>query len=227
MSGVISLNNKPRVISFASVAGKKESEGPLKDYFDVIKTDTTMGQDSWEMAESNYQKCAFTKALEKGNLSQSDIDILFAGDLINQCTGSGFAVRDLAVPFSGVYGACSTMALTLILASLCVDGGYAKKAVALTSSHFCSAEKQFRKPLEYGGQTPPEAQWTVTGSGCVVLGEGNIKSNMPRVEKVAFGKVRDLGITDANNMGAAMAPDDDKLRPYRINERYGFLHTNY
>ena len=204
-NSVISLKNTPFIQSFASVAGKKEAEGPLKDYFDVIETDTKMGQDSWEMAESCFQKKAFKTALQKGNLKEDDIDIVFAGDLQSQCTAAGYALRDFAVPYSGVYGACSTMALTMILSSLAVDGGYAKRAAALTSSHFCSAERQFRKPIQYGGQRPPTAQWTVTGSGCVIFGSEE-KRNMPRAEKVIFGKVRDLGIDDENNMGAAMAP---------------------
>lgn len=202
---VINLKNMPYVHSFASVVGKKEAEGPLRDYFDSVEPDTQMGQSSWELAESCYQKKAFETALKKGRLEKNDIDLVFAGDLQSQCTASGFAQRDIALPFSGVYGACSTMALSMILASLAVDGGYAKKAAALTSSHFCSAERQFRKPIEYGGQRPPEAQWTVTGSGCVILSSDGSRT-MPRAEKVIFGKVRDMGITDANNMGAAMAP---------------------
>ena len=204
-NSVIELKSRPCVQSFASAVGQKEAEGPLSEYFDVVCADAMMGQPSWELAESCFQKKAFETALRKGSLNESDIDILFAGDLQNQCTASGYAVRDFSVPFSGVYGACSTMALTLILSALAVDGGYAKNAAALTSSHFCSAEKQFRKPVEYGGQRPPTAQWTVTGSGCVILGEEE-KKNMPRAEKVIFGRIRDLGVNDANNMGAAMAP---------------------
>ncbi len=204
-NSVINLKNRPFVQSFASAVGKKESEGPLKEYFDVICKDTSMGQDSWEMAESFYQKKAFTTALQKAELKESDLDIVFAGDLQSQCTAAGFALRDYSVPFSGTYGACSTMALTLVLSSLMVNAGYAQNAAALTSSHFCAAERQFRKPIQYGGQRPPTAQWTVTGSGCVILGNGK-KEHMPRAEKVIFGKIRDLGIEDENNMGAAMAP---------------------
>ena len=203
-NGVINLRNAPQVLSFASAVGKKEAEGPLRDYFDVICEDTTMGQDSWELAESCYQKKAFETALNKAKLTPDDIDLVFAGDLQSQCTGAGYALRDFSVPFSGVYGACSTMALTMILSALAVDGGYARRAAALTSSHFCAAERQFRKPIQYGGQRPPTAQWTVTGSGCVIFGSKN--ENMPRAEKVIFGKIRDLGVDDANNMGAAMAP---------------------
>ena len=201
---VITLKNPPAVLSYASAVGKKESEGPLKDYFDVINTDTSMGQDSWEKAESLFQKTALKTAMKKRGYKDEDIDIIFAGDLLAQCAGSSFGMRGFSIPYAGVYGACSTMALSLILASLSVDGSYAKKAAAITSSHFCSAEKQFRKPLEYGGQRPPSAQWTVTGSCCVILGENEEKA--PHIEKVIFGKVRDLGVSDENNMGAAMAP---------------------
>ncbi len=204
-NSVINLKNRPCVQSFASVVGKKESEGPLKDYFDVIQTDTTMGKDSWELAESCYQKTAFKTALRKADLTEEDIDLIFAGDLQSQCTAAGYALRDFAVPFAGVYGACSTMALTMVLASLSVNAGCAERAAAMTSSHFCAAERQFRKPIEYGGQRPPTAQWTVTGSGCVIFGSEE-KKNMPRAEQVVFGKIRDMGVTDENNMGAAMAP---------------------
>ena len=131
--------------------------------------------------------------------------MIFAGDLLAQCAGSSFCIRDLGIPYAGVYGACSTMALSLIMASMSVNAGYSHYAAAATSSHFCSAEKQFRKPLEYGGQRPPAAQWTVTGSACAIMSDKD-KKDMPHVEKVIFGKIRDLGITDENNMGAAMAP---------------------
>lgn len=202
---IINLRNRPCIQSFASVAGKKESEGPLKEYFDLIEPDTTMGQESWEMAESCYQKEAFEKALKKGNLKESDIDIAFAGDLQSQCTAAGYAARDFLIPYAGVYGACSTMALSMILAAMAVNAGYAHNAAAMTSSHFCSAEREFRKPIQYGGQRPPTAQWTVTGAGCVIFGNEE-KQSMPRAEKAIFGIVRDMGITDSNNMGAAMAP---------------------
>lgn len=203
--GVITLKNQPSVLSFASVAGKKEAEGPLKEYFDVIENDTTMGMDSWEMAESRFQQTAFKTALKKGGLEEKDIELVFAGDLQSQCTAAGYSMRDFSIPFSGTYGACSTMALTMVLSSLMVNAGYAGRAAAITSSHFCSAEREFRKPIQYGGQRPPTAQWTVTGSGCVIFGNEE-KKNMPRAEKVIFGKIRDMGITDSNNMGAAMAP---------------------
>lgn len=202
---VINLINKPTIIGYASVAGKKEGKGPLLNLFDEVYDDTKMGQDSWEKAESMLQKNAIAKALQKAELKSDDIDMIFAGDLLNQCTSSSFGIMDFDIPFAGVYGACSTMALSLGMAALSVNAGYCSKALAVTSSHFCSAEKQFRKPLEYGGQRPPSAQWTVTGSGCIAVGN-NVAENLPRVEKVIVGKICDLGITDANNMGAAMAP---------------------
>ena len=143
------------------------------------------------------------RALSKAQKSPADVDVIFAGDLLNQCIGTCFGIRELDMPLAGLYGACSTMALSLLMASVFIDTGTAGLAVASTSSHFCSAEKQFRLPLEYGGQRPPSAQWTATAAGAAVLassGEG------PRVESVIIGKMQDLGIKDANNMGAAMAP---------------------
>lgn len=149
------------------------------------------------------QKTALNKALQKASLPLSSIEYIFAGDLLNQCIGSAFSMRDMDIPFFGVYGACSTMAESLALASMTIDGGYADCTAAVTSSHFCSAERQFRFPLEYGGQRTPTAQWTVTGSGALILtsdGPG------PYVKHVTCGKIVDQGIKDASNMGAAMAP---------------------
>ncbi|MBP5617771.1 MAG: stage V sporulation protein AD, partial [Clostridia bacterium] len=163
---------------------------------------TTLGKGSWEQAESALQKIAVQLALKKGTLAARQIDLIFAGDLLNQCIGSTFGLRDFGIPLIGLYGACSIMALYLLNAALAVDGGAAERAVAVTSSHFCSAERQFRQPLDYGGQRPPTAQWTVTGAGACVLGRGEGIA----VEAVTPGRVVDLGIKDANNMGAAMAP---------------------
>ena len=149
------------------------------------------------------QKMAFQKVLEKANLPVTAIEFMFAGDLLNQCIGSAFSMRDIGIPFFGLYGACSTMSESLALAAMAIDGGFADTTAAVTSSHFCSAERQFRFPLEYGGQRTPTAQWTVTGSGAVILtadGPG------PYVTHVTCGKIVDAGIKDANNMGAAMAP---------------------
>ncbi|MCI8477041.1 MAG: stage V sporulation protein AD [Oscillospiraceae bacterium] len=199
----VAFASPPSIAGHANVVGKKEGEGPLADTFDHIEQDDTFGEKSWEKAESTMQKMALAAALDKAKQSASSMDYLFAGDLLNQCIGSSFAVRGQDIPFYGLYGACSTMAEGLSLASMMLDGGFGAWAAAVTSSHFCSAERQYRTPLEYGGQRTPTAQWTVTGSGCVILaqeGEG------PYVTHVTTGKIVDKGIKDANNMGGAMAP---------------------
>lgn len=197
------LDNKPVIVGWAAVVGKKEAEGPLKDSFDKIFYDTMAGQDTWEKAESHLQKEAVSLALGKANVKAEQVNMIFAGDLLNQCISSCFGLRSFDTPFLGQYGACSTMAQTLLLSALFVDTGCADYAAAVTSSHFCSAERQFRFPLEYGGQRTPTAQWTVTGSGCALVGS---KGEGPKVEAVTIGKIVDLGVKDANNMGAAMAP---------------------
>lgn len=200
----LQLDKAPGILGFASVAGKKEKEGPLGAFFDVSHTDNTLGDVSWEKAESQLQTEAVQTALKKAALEGKDVDYILAGDLLNQCISSTFGLRSLGIPFLGQYGACSTMAQTLGLASLFVETGIARRAVAVTSSHFCSAERQFRFPLEYGGQRTPTAQWTATAAGSVVVGahgRGEVKINA-----VTFGRIADLGIKDANNMGAAMAP---------------------
>lgn len=199
----IFFENKPHIKSFASVAGKKEAEGPYGKFFDITTQDVYWGEKSWEKAENKFVKKAVYKALEKGNAAASNIDLLFAGDLLNQCTGTSYGLRDFNIPFVGLFGACSTMGLSIKMAAMSIDGGFANTCAAVTSSHFCSAERQFRFPLEYGGQRPPSAQWTVTGSACVIVDkdEGEVQ-----IECATTGKIVDLGITDANNMGAAMAP---------------------
>ncbi len=199
----VALQTPPAVIGSASIVGKKEGEGPLAATFDHIGQDDTFGERSWEKAESAMQKLALSTALSKAGLSASALDYLLAGDLLNQCIGSGFAVRGQDVPFFGLYGACSTMAESLSLAAMLLDGGYGTIIAAMTSSHFCSAERQYRSPLEYGGQRTPTAQWTVTGSGCVILSH---QGPGPFITHVTTGKVVDKGIKDAANMGAAMAP---------------------
>ena len=199
----LEMSQMPSIQGFASVCGKKESEGPLAKYFDKTFDDTTLGESSWEKAESKLQNEAVNIALQKSKLTASDIDFIFAGDLLNQCISSTFGLRELQIPFLGQYGACSTMAQTLILSSIMVEAGMAKHCLAVTSSHFCSAERQFRFPLEYGGQRTPTAQWTVTGSGAIVVGNSG---NSPYISAVTVGRIKDLGIKDANNMGAAMAP---------------------
>ena len=218
----ITLKNKPHIISYASVVGKKEHEGPLSEEFDFSIKDSFFGEKSFEKAESKLQKTAVHIALDKAGLKEQDVDKIFAGDLLNQCIGSSFGIRELGIPFIGLYGACSTMALSTGLASLFVDSGAAEKAIAVTSSHFCSAERQYRFPLNYGSQRTPTAQWTVTGSGALILGK---EGKGPYINAVTFGEIEDYGITDANNMGAAMAPDDVKIRPYPRNEGMVFFYT--
>ena len=199
----IQLENKPSVTGYGSVVGKKEHEGPLSKEFDFYTTDSFFGEKSFEKAESKLQKTAVGIALEKAGVKENNIDKIFAGDLLNQCIGSSFGLREFGIPFIGLYGACSTMALSTGLASLFVDCGAIDRAVAVTSSHFCSAERQYRFPLNYGSQRTPTAQWTVTGSGALVLEKGDCK---PFVNSITFGEIEDYGITDINNMGAAMAP---------------------
>ena len=197
------LTDHPIITASAGVVGKKEGEGPLGKEFDTVFDDAHLGKDSWEKAESAIHRAAVDLALHKARKSPDEVDLLLAGDLLNQCIGTTFGVMNFGIPFAGLYGACSTMALSLAMAAVLVDCGAADCAVASTSSHFCSAEKQFRSPLEYGGQRPPQAQWTATAAGAAVLekGRGNVEA-----ESVTFGRITDYGVTDANNMGAAMAP---------------------
>lgn len=195
---------EPAVIrQWASVAGKKEAEGPLGHCFDVTSADTYFGQKSWEQGEKRMQQMALETLAKKAGMKLQDFGLVFSGDLLNQCIGSSFTLRNMNIPHLGLYGACSTMAESLLLASMAVGGGFSDQVVAMTSSHFASSERQYRFPLGYGGQRTPTAQWTVTGSGAVLLcadGKG------PRVESATIGTVTDLGVKDANNMGAAMAP---------------------
>lgn len=194
----------PNIISYGAVVGKKEGEGPLGSWFDYIAEDAMWGEDTWEKSESKFIRETVQTALKKSGLNLEDIDCIFAGDLMNQCTSSSYGVRDLGRPFIGLYGACSTMAESMMLSSLFLDGGYGEYALAATSSHFCSAEKQFRFPLSYGGQRTPTSQWTVTGSGAAILSAKSDKP--PYVTHATIGRINDYGIKDINNMGAAMAP---------------------
>ncbi|MCH5200264.1 MAG: stage V sporulation protein AD [Oscillospiraceae bacterium] len=200
--GTIGMDTFPSVASFAAAVGKMEGDGPLGHCFDYITEDATLGESSWEKSESKLQQYAFSNALSKGGFSEKDIDVLFAGDLLNQCVSSSYGAKDSNVPFLGLFGACSTMAESLALASLFVDSGMAVNAAAVTSSHFCSAERQFRFPVNYGGQRTPSAQWTATAAGCAVV---SVHDKAPYVKAVTIGKIKDMGVTDANNMGAAMA----------------------
>ncbi len=202
-SQTVKMNNPVNILSAASVAGQKESQGPLSQHFDIIMDNAEWGESSWEKTESKMQKSAVIRAVEKAGVDVKDINYLFAGDLLNQCISSTFGLMDFDIPFMGVYGACSTMAESIALSALMIDGGFASLAAAVTSSHFCTAERQYRNPLEYGGQRTPTAQWTVTGSGAAVLSK---EGNGPYVTHFTSGKIVDFGIKDANNMGAAMAP---------------------
>ena len=197
------LPEPPAITHWASVAGKKESEGPLAHTFDIKSQDAYFGQKTWEQGEKQMQKLALGKLAEKARMNLSEFDLVFSGDLLNQCIGSSFTLRNLGIPHLGLYGACSTMAESLLLASMAVGGGFADNAVAMTSSHFASSERQYRFPLGYGGQRTPTAQWTVTGSGAALV---QPKGKGPRITGCTVGTVTDLGIKDANNMGAAMAP---------------------
>ena len=238
--GNLIFESKPRIVSYASVVGKKEGEGPLREWFDRIIHDSYAGKDTFEQAESELMTTAVRVALNKGDFTQEQIDLACCGDLLNQCVASSFAMRSYAIPYAGVYGACSTMALSMILSATAIESGAAKRAVCAASSHYCTAERQYRFPLEYGSQRPPTAQWTVTGSGaCILEKSGNSdnhkdhcannrsksllstgndphinESQTPRIpylHAARLGRIIDFQITDQNNMGAAMAPAVVKL----------------
>lgn len=196
-------DNPPWIISTGTVAGPFEGQGPLGDYFDHVYTDTLAGERSFENAEKEMMTNACFTCLKKAGRTPQDVDFFLAGDLLNQTITSGFSALELAIPYLGIYGACSTSALGLALATMLVDGGYAGLVLAATSSHNSSAERQYRYPTEYGVHRKPTAQWTVTGAGAALVsrqGEG------PRVTHFTIGKVEDLGIKDPMNLGAAMAP---------------------
>lgn len=199
----VKFEKTPYIISRAAVVGAKEGEGPLKDSFDMIVSDDKMGQKSWDLAEGAFQKTAVEIVLKKANLKNGDIEYILSGDLQNQCAATHYGLRDTNIPFLGLYGACSTMVESISVGSMLISGDYAKRVLCLTSSHFCSAEKQYRNPLEYGGQRTPTAQWTATASGAVILSNAG---NGPKITHITTGKITDKGITDVSNMGAAMAP---------------------
>ena len=197
------LEHAPVITHWASVAGKKEAEGPLSSYFDVKENDSYFGQTTWEQAEKRMQQLALETLITKAGLSRHEIGLVFSGDLLNQCIGSSFTLRNANIPHLGLYGACSTMAQSILLGCMTVSGGFFDNAVAMTSSHFASSERQYRFPLGYGGQRTPTSQWTVTGAGAVLIRRDGTG---PRITQCTVGTVTDLGIKDANNMGAAMAP---------------------
>ena len=198
----ILFDNPPTILECASIVGPKEAEGPLCKYFDQTLEDEFWGEKSWEKAESKIIKETVNMVISKSGISNQEIDICFAGDLLNQCISSNFGLRDANVPFFGVFGACSTFVESMSLAAICSES-FANYSLCATSSHFCSAEKQFRFPLELGNQRPQSAQWTVTGSGSAIISK---TGKGPYITAITPGKIVDMGIKDANNMGAAMAP---------------------
>ena len=191
------------ITNWAAVAGKKEAQGPLGHGFDIRSMDTKFGEKTWEQAEKKMQQLALDRLLRKAHMEPKELDLVFSGDLLNQCIGSSFTLRNTDIPHLGLYGACSTMAESLLLAAMAVGGGYADRVAALTSSHFAGSERQYRFPLGYGGQRTPTAQWTVTGSGAALV---TSEPGRIVIESATIGTVTDLGITDAANMGPAMAP---------------------
>ena len=199
----IQFDEAPYIQSGAAIVGKKEGEGPLAKMFDEIEQDPMFGKDSWEEAESEIQRRAAMKVISKSNLQKSDIRYLFSGDLLEQETATSFGLMDLQIPLFGLYGACSTMGEAMSLGAMAVAGGFAENVISMASSHFASAEKQFRFPLEYGTQRVPSAQWTVTGCGAVIIGK---KRSRVRITGITTGKIVDMGVKDSMNMGACMAP---------------------
>lgn len=219
VNGNIIFDHCPRIRSYASAVGKKEGEGPLKAYFDRIILDSHVGKDTFEQAESELMSIAVQEALAKAELSPGEIDVACCGDLLNQCVASSFAMRAFGIPYAGIYGACSTMALSMILAAIAVDSCAAQRALCAASSHYCTAERQYRFPLEYGSQRTPTAQWTVTGAGACILERSSrdrhsAESPLSETEELPApvivasrpGRIVDFAVTDQNNMGAAMAP---------------------
>ncbi len=200
--GILKFSGGASIVAAASAVGKYEHEGPLGDCFDLHDSTDKFGMNTWERAESEMQRLAFNTALAKASAKERDVEALFAGDLLNQCVGSSYGLLDFDIPYFGLYGACSTAAESIMLAAAMVSAGYYKTAAAVTSSHYCSAERQYRTPLEYGAQRSPTAQWTVTGAGAFVIGG----TGRVRVTEAMAGIVVEKGITDAANMGAAMAP---------------------
>ena len=199
----IIFEKKPRILSTGTIAGPKECVGIVGKYVDKTLTDDRFGESTYEKAECKMLSFAVSQAIENAGLTEEDIDLLVSGDLLNQIISASFTARDFEFPFLGVYGACSTMAESMALAAAFVNAGYHKKIVAATGSHFSSAERQYRYPLELGNTRPPQSQWTVTGAGGCVIAE---KGSGTAITSATFGKVVDFGITDVNNMGAAMAP---------------------
>ncbi len=205
-SQTVMLPSMPKIIAGASFAGPKEGEGPLKDYYDVVIDDDIFGEETWEKAECKLFVSAARKCLEKAGVVEKNVDYMLGGDLLNQIMTASIAARELGIPFIGLYGACSTMAQSLAIGAMLMDGGHANNLLCAASSHFCTAERQYRFPLEYGGQRTPTAQWTVTGAGATLLSNDEKLKPIAKITHTTLGRVVDMGIKDANNMGAAMAP---------------------
>lgn len=213
-------SNPPSIVTAAAVGGLKENQGPMAHCFDKINDDPYFSADTYEQGENQLQKQAVRIALEKAALTPDDVELIIGGDLLNQCVGTTYGIRSYGRPFLGIYSACSTMSEAVLLSSLMVEGGYAGNVMAVTSSHFCTAERQYRLPLNYGGQRPPTSQWTATAAGALLVAP---QASPPYVRGYTVGRIVDLGVCDANNMGAAMAPaaystikeffDDTQMRP--------------
>lgn len=200
---IIKLTSKPKIESCGNVVGTKEMNGPLAEYFDLSHSDERFGMSTYEQAESEMVRMAFETAVKKAGLTITDIDLLLGGDLQNQCVAQSFGLLSESVPYLGLYGACSNMSEGLLLSSILVDSGHYNRVACSTSSHFAASERQFRFPLEYGCQRPPTSQNTVTGAGTFIL--SNLSNSKVYVNEVLPGIITDMGIKDANNMGAAMA----------------------
>ncbi len=200
----ILFDTPPIIKGAAAIVGKKEGEGPLRNDFDMVLEDEYLGEKSWELAESKLEYDTASLAIKKSGIEEGSLSLILSGDLQNQCAASHYSMRNFKVPFLGLYGACSTMTESLSLASMLLESLPFENILCGTSSHFCSAEKQFRFPLEYGSVRTPTSQWTVTGSGFALLGKGD--GNFPKITHTTIGKITDMGICDINNMGAAMAP---------------------
>lgn len=217
---IIKFENKVRIVSAAGVVGKKEHEGPLSSYFDYHDPSDMFGQSTFEQAESEMQRLSMNLAMSKNKMNEAQIGAAFAGDLLNQCVGSSYGLAEFKIPFFGLYGACSTAAEALILGAVMVNHGIYDTVSTTVSSHNCSAERQFRFPLEYGSQRPPSSQWTVTGAGTFILSNSiePFHPKYPYIKEGLPGRIIDKGINDANNMGAAMAPAaaDTILRYFKM-----------
>ena len=202
----IYFKKQPRIVATGTIAGPKECVGVVGKHVDKALLDDTFGESTYEKAECKMLSYAISKAIKNANAQEKDVDMLISGDLLNQIISASFAARDFDFPFLGVYGACSTLAEAYALAAVLIDGGYYKKIVAATGSHFSSAERQYRYPLELGNTRPPQSQWTVTGAGASFIADMDTTNSNIAITAATFGKVVDFGITDVNNMGAAMAP---------------------